>query len=35
LKHRRVAEWFEIPLRTTDMPRDYLDDKRASWLIKV
>ena len=35
LKHMRVAEWFEIPLRTTDMPRDYLDDKRASWLIKV
>jgi tRNA (mo5U34)-methyltransferase len=35
LKHIRVTEWFEIPLRTTDMPRDYLDHRRASWLIKV
>lgn len=35
LRHVGVAKWFEIPLRTTDMPRDYLDDRRASWLIKV
>jgi tRNA (mo5U34)-methyltransferase len=35
LKHLRVAEWFEIPLRTSDMPPDYLDHRRASWLIKV
>jgi len=35
LRHLRVTEWFEIPLRTTDMPRDYLDHRRASWLIKV
>ncbi len=35
LRHVGVAKWFEIPLRTTDMPRDYLDHKRASWLIKV
>lgn len=35
LKHIGVAEWFEIPIRTTDMPRDYLDHRRASWLIKV
>lgn len=35
LRHVGVAKWFEIPLRTTDMPRDYLDHRRASWLIKV
>jgi len=35
LKHIRVSEWLEIPIRTTDMPRDYLDHRRASWLIKV
>jgi SAM-dependent methyltransferase len=35
LKHLRVAEWFEIPLRTTDIPPDYLNHRRASWLIKV
>jgi SAM-dependent methyltransferase len=35
LRHIGVAEWFEIPIRTTDMPRDYLDHMRASWLIKV
>lgn len=35
LKQIRVADWFEIPLRTRDMPRDYLRHRRASWLIKV
>jgi|GEM_PF-1131528 SAM-dependent methyltransferase len=35
LRHIGFAGWFEIPLRTTDMPRDYLDRERASWLIKV
>lgn len=30
-----VANWFEIPLRSADMPADYLRDSRASWLIKV
>ena len=35
LRHVGVAKWFEIPLRTSDMPRDYLDHRRASWLIKV
>jgi SAM-dependent methyltransferase len=35
LKHIRATEWLEIPLRTKDMPRDYLKHKRASWLIKV
>ena len=35
LKETGVAESFEIPLRTADMPQDYLDQRRASWLIKV
>lgn len=35
LRHMRVADWFEIPLRSHDMPRDYLRHRRASWLIKV
>lgn len=35
LRHLGVAEWLEIPIRTADMPRDYLDRERASWLIRV
>jgi len=35
LRHIGVATSFEIPLRTTNMPADYLDKRRASWLIKV
>jgi len=35
LKHIGVAEWFEIPVRTNDMPRDYLDHRRTSWLVCV
>lgn len=35
LRHIGVDEWFEIPIRSTDMPRIYLDGRRASWLIKV
>ena len=35
LRHIGVAEALEIPLRTTDMPGDYLDQARASWLIKL
>lgn len=35
LRHIGIAEWLEIPIRTADMPRDYLDHTRASWLIKV
>lgn len=35
LRHLGASEWYEIPLRTNDMPRVYLDNGRASWLIKV
>lgn len=30
-----VSDSFEIPIRTNDMPEDYLDRSRGSWLIKV
>ena len=35
LRHIGVTRWFEIPIRTTEMPLDYLDGSRASWLIMV
>jgi 2-polyprenyl-3-methyl-5-hydroxy-6-metoxy-1,4-benzoquinol methylase len=35
LKQIGASAWFEIPVRTADMPNDYLIHKRASWLIKV
>jgi hypothetical protein len=33
LKYVGVSDWCEMPLRTADMPRDYLTHMRASWLI--
>jgi hypothetical protein len=35
LRHIGIARWFEIPIRIPDMPRDYLDRWRSSWLIEV
>ena len=35
LRHMRVRESREIPVRTTAMPEDYLGDRRASWIIRV
>lgn len=35
LRHLKFNEWFEIPVRSRDMPIDYLSRRRASWLIKV
>lgn len=35
LRDLGTREWFEIPIRSSDMPKDYLQDYRASWLIKV
>jgi len=35
LRHIRASHWFEIPIRNDDLPRDYLNGKRASWLISV
>jgi SAM-dependent methyltransferase len=33
LRHLGMRDWYEIPIRTRDMPPDYLDGSRASWLI--
>ena len=35
LRHIGIASWFEIPVRTPDMPCDYLDHRRASWLMGI
>ncbi|HEX9423934.1 MAG TPA: methyltransferase domain-containing protein [Pyrinomonadaceae bacterium] len=35
LRHLKVNGWFEIPVRTQDMPLDYLTGRRATWLIEV
>ncbi|TMA66396.1 MAG: methyltransferase domain-containing protein [Deltaproteobacteria bacterium] len=35
LKHVGLRDCLEIPLRTTDMPLDYLTGDRASWLIRL
>jgi SAM-dependent methyltransferase len=34
LKHIGATEWHEIPVRLPDMPQDYQDGLRASWLIR-
>lgn len=35
LRHLGASEWFEIPVHTQQMPQDYIDGWRASWLIKT
>jgi hypothetical protein len=35
LKHLAIADWFEIPIRNGALPRDYREQRRAAWLIKV
>lgn len=35
LQQLNFTQWAEIPLRTADMPDDYLAGNRASWLIRV
>jgi len=35
LRHIGCSHWKEIPIRSTDMPFDYLSGKRSSWIIKV
>ena len=35
LVHCGVKEWFEIPVRSRDMPKDYREQRHASWLISV
>lgn len=35
LEHLGASSWYEIPMRSQDMPRDYLGGRRTSWLITV
>lgn len=35
LRHLNLKQWIEIPVRTSDLPLDYLTRRRASWLIEV
>ncbi len=35
LRFLDIEDWIEIPMRTKDMPRNYLENGRASWLIKL
>ena len=35
LRHLHFTHWTEIPLRTADIPEDYLSGNRASWLIRA
>jgi SAM-dependent methyltransferase len=35
LKDLGARDWFEVPLRDPQMPQDYLQHHRASWLIKM
>ncbi len=34
-RHLQFASWEQIPLPNTDMPLDYLENHRGTWLIKV
>ena len=35
LEHIGVSSWYEVPLRSDDMPLDYRRRSRTSWLITV
>ncbi len=35
LRHVGLGDFSEIPLRSADMPPDYLTGRRASWLIRI
>ncbi|HEX2095159.1 MAG TPA: methyltransferase domain-containing protein [Longimicrobiaceae bacterium] len=35
LRHLKFSGWTEIPVRTEDLPLDYLANRRTSWLIQV
>ena len=34
LRHTRVADFYEVPLRSNDMPWDFLTERRASWIVR-
>jgi hypothetical protein len=33
LEHLGASSWYEIPMRSDAMPRDYLRGSRTTWLI--
>jgi tRNA (mo5U34)-methyltransferase len=35
LRHAGVRSFYEIPLRSADMPGDYLTNRRTTWLIRA
>jgi len=35
LRHLKFSRWTDIPVRTRDIPIDYLTGRRVSWLIEV
>jgi 2-polyprenyl-3-methyl-5-hydroxy-6-metoxy-1,4-benzoquinol methylase len=35
LMHCQVTDWLEIPVRSREIPPDYLNHRHASWLITV
>jgi 2-polyprenyl-3-methyl-5-hydroxy-6-metoxy-1,4-benzoquinol methylase len=35
LRHVKFSRWFEVPLRSGDLPIDYLTRRRITWVIDV
>ena len=35
LRHLRFPRWFEVPVRSDDLPIDYLTRRRVTWVIEV
>jgi len=35
LRHLKMKKWMAIPVRTKNLPVDYLTSRRTSWLIEV
>jgi SAM-dependent methyltransferase len=34
-RHAGFSDWFEVPVRSRDLPEDYLTKQRATWIIEV
>jgi len=34
-RYLKFRDWIEIPIHTRDMPADYIENRRASWLIRI
>jgi tRNA (mo5U34)-methyltransferase len=35
LRHIGASKWYEIPIRSKDIPRGYFENRRAAWLIQI